>query len=376
MKDLEKLIIKYFEDTLNQEETKRFKRLLEEDKNRAYFREFVHLNHLINSKTAFNYENELGQFRSRTNQDFRFTSILKYAAAILIFVSAGYFFLTKEKFVDKSNPIMVNSNISVGTDKAILTLENGTNVALEKGQNYITDNLTSNGEELVYKSLSEPKAEIAYNYLTIPRGGQYFVKLSDGTQVWLNSESKLKYPVNFIKGEIREVELVYGEAYFDVSPSTNHNGDRFKVDHRTQEVEVLGTEFNIKAYRDETNIYTTLVEGKVKVNRSDNEIVLQPGEQTKVNDVNDVIVSNKVDIMYETAWKNGVFRFKNESLGNMMKTLSRWYNIKIVFENEEKETMIFSGSLKRTDNIENLLEKIEKAGDVKFEINTNELRIK
>ena len=89
--------------------------------------------------------------------------------------------------------------------------------------------------------------------------------MSDGTQVWLNSESQLKYPVNFIKGQTRQVELVYGEAYFDVSPSVEHNGAKFKVFNQSQEVEVLGTEFNVKAYKDETNIYTTLVEGRVVI---------------------------------------------------------------------------------------------------------------
>ena len=100
---------------------------------------------------------------------------------------------------------------------------------MEKGQKYVADNLSSNGEEIIYEVASTTKPEIAYNYLTIPRGGQFHIILADGTEVWLNSESRLKYHVAFIDSEIRQVELIYGEAYFDVSPSTNHNGAGFKV---------------------------------------------------------------------------------------------------------------------------------------------------
>ena len=167
----------------------------------------------------------------------------------------------------EATPILNKEDIiTTGSDKAVLTLEDGSNIELEKGKAFKTNVVNSNGEKLVYNKTNQTK--ITYNYLTIPRGGQYFVKLSDGTEVWLNSESQLKFPVAFIKGQTREVTLVYGEAYFAVSPSTNHNGATFKVMNQGQEVEVLGTEFNIKAYKDEINIYTTLVEGKVTVSNA------------------------------------------------------------------------------------------------------------
>ena len=155
-----------------------------------------------------------------------------------------------------------------------MTLADGSKIALEKGTPVQTQNANSNGEELIYES-SKNTSRLVYNYLTIPRGGQFVIKLSDGTKVWLNSASQLKFPVAFIEGESREVELVYGEAYFEVSPSTAHKGAHFQVYNKKQKVEVVGTEFNIKAYKDESNIYTTLVNGKVNVETGNKKLKKQ-----------------------------------------------------------------------------------------------------
>ena len=311
-------------------------------------------------------------------------SLLKYAAAILIFVSVGYFFLNKDQTVNLNTPIIVNNNIEVGTNKAILTLDDGTDVALEKGQDYIADNLTSNGEEIVYQPTGQAgnnvannqqpttKNQIAYNYLTIPRGGQYLVKLSDGTQVWLNSESQIKYPISFPEGETREVELVYGEAYFDVSPSTEHNGSKFKVLTGAQEVEVLGTEFNIKAYMDETNIYTTLAEGKVALNVDGKKEYLLPNQQLVLDVITKDYNIDIVNVYYETSWKDGVFSFDNKPLKDIMKVLSKWYDIKVVFEDKALENVKFFGVLGKEQRIESILQSIQNVGYIKtFSIKEN-----
>ncbi|HEX9826742.1 MAG TPA: FecR family protein, partial [Flavobacteriaceae bacterium] len=191
------------------------------------------------------------------------------AAAILIIALASTYFLRDTIFnnqiqIENTTPIIVNNQIAPGIDKATLTLEDGTEMVLVKGASVQTKNATSNGEEIIYQQTTGNR-QPATNTLTIPRGGQFFITLADGTKVWLNSETQIKYPVSFVKGQSRQVELVYGEAYFDVSPSTAHGGSNFKVFNNNQEVEVLGTEFNIKAYKDEINIFTTLVEGKVAV---------------------------------------------------------------------------------------------------------------
>ncbi|WP_346882070.1 FecR family protein [uncultured Algibacter sp.] len=303
-------------------------------------------------------------------------NLFKYAVAILILITSGYFFLTNNNKANPDTQIIVNNNISTGTNKAILTLEDGSQIRLEKGENYITDNLSSNGEEIIYTSPVSVKPEIAYNYLTVPRGGEYFVKLSDGTQVWLNSESKFKYPVNFIKGETREVELVYGEAYFDVSPSTNHNGSKFKVSTGIQEVEVLGTEFNIKAYTDENAIYTTLVEGKISINNTLLKENLNPGEQSNVNLTNQSMSISKVNVYNEISWKNGVFSFENMPLKKIMKVLSRWYDLDMIFVDSEIGNKLFTGSLGREQSIEEILSIIHKLNRINYKIDNKTIYFK
>jgi len=213
----------------------------------------------------------------------------KYAAAAIlvgVLISAFIFrdSLFNHQIYDNTTPKVVSPNFVLpGSDKATLTLEDGSVVVLEKGNTYQTQNANSNGEQIVYGTTDKNSAELEYNYLTIPRGGQFFIKLSDGSQVWLNSESQLKYPVNFRSGKTRKIELVYGEAYFDVSPSTNHNGSKFIVLNKSQEIEVIGTEFNLKAYKDEFNIYTTLVEGEVLVSTQTTSKILKPTQQSNFN---------------------------------------------------------------------------------------------
>lgn len=228
--------------------------------------------------------------------------------------------------------------ITIGSDKAVLTLENGSNIELEKA--FKTNSINSNGEQLVYNKTNPSK--ITYNYLTIPRGGEYFVKLSDGTKVWLNSESQLKFPVAFIEGQTREVTLVYGEAYFAVSPSTSHTGAKFRVVNQEQEVEVLGTEFNLKAYyKDETNIYSTLVEGKVVVSNAVNNSAqnLLPNQQSILNTKNNNVQVSRVDVNAEVSWQNGLFSFKGKILRDIMKVISRWYDVDVVFINKSLESI-------------------------------------
>jgi len=286
-----------------------------------------------------------------------------YAAASIVL---GFFF-SFYVFSDKAStePAIVEkesikkNNIAVGANKAVLTLEDGSNINLEKGKTFKTNAINSNGEQLVYNKTNQEKT--SYNYLTIPRGGQYFVKLSDGTEVWLNSESKLKFPVAFIADKTREVELIYGEAYFAVSPSTKHNGAKFKVINKGQDIEVLGTEFNLKAYKDETNIYTTLVEGKVVVSNAVNNSThnLLPNQQSILNIESNKMKVSSIDVKSEISWKDGLFSFKEKNLKDIMKVISRWYDVDVVFQNKSLETIKFKGVLGKEQNIEDILSSIK-----------------
>ncbi len=303
------------------------------------------------------------------------------AAAIVLGVLSSTYFLKGNSLGNNINaPIIVDNQIEPGIDKALLTLESGEVVELVKGVKYEAEYLKTEGEELVYQENLKKQVveeEISFNYLSIPKGGQFQITLEDGTHVWLNSESKLKYPVYFIKGNPRLVELVYGEAYFDVSPSTNHNGAKFQVISKGQNVEVLGTEFNIKAYQDEVNIYTTLVEGKVEVSSGEIKENLIPKQQSILNIENNVFAIAHVNVYNEIAWKDGVFNFENKRLKDIMMVLSRWYDIDVAFEKKDLETQKFIGALKKNYSIEKILTIFQKANIINsYEINKKSVIIK
>lgn len=304
----------------------------------------------------------------------------KYAAILIIALACTYFLreIIFNNQIDNNTPIIVNNQIEHGSAKATLTLEDGTQIVLEKGSVYQSQNANSNGEEIVYNTNPSTKNhEPPTNTLTIPRGGQFFIKLSDGTKVWLNSETQLKYPVSFTDDESRQVELVYGEAYFEVSHSTEHKGSNFKVLNNNQEVEVLGTEFNIKAYGDEANIYTTLVEGKVSVSVGSLNKILKPGEQLNLNVIKKGLDISAVDVYDQISWKNGVFSFKRTSLKEIMQVLSRWYDMDVKFENDQLQSMGFSGVIGKEQNIEQIMETIRSFGVINtYEINNNKIIIK
>lgn len=301
------------------------------------------------------------------------------AAAVFIGVLTTAYFFKDVIFKDsvQVTPVLVQQNVNVpepGTDKAVLTLANGSQVVLANGISLKTQNAKSNGNEIVYKSKDGNAAGLAYNYLTIPRGGKFSIKLSDGTQVWLNSETKLKFPVAFIEGQTRQVELVYGEAYFDVSPSTKHKGAHFKVLSNKQQVEVIGTEFNIKAYKDEENSYTTLVEGKVDVNIENRKQRLVPNQQLNLNIKTSSSFVKNVDVYNEISWKEGVFSFENITLRDMMKVLSRWYDFNVTFKNKAIENEIFDGVLRKNQSLDEILRSIKNFKIIKnYEIKNKEV---
>lgn len=297
------------------------------------------------------------------------------AAAVLLFVSISVLY-NKDVFNKAENSVVINKKILIGSDKATLTLEDGSVIALEKGKTYKTGSVSSNGEKLVYNSENN-KNTIANNFLTIPRGGQFFVQLADSTKVWLNSESQLKYPVEFVDGETRQIELVYGEAYFEVSPSTKHKGSKFKVKTQMQNVEVIGTQFNIKAYKDETNIYTTLVEGKVAISNAKSRELLAPSQQSKISRDTDNIQITTVDVYNETSWRKGLFVFKGMPLKDIAKVLSRWYDVDIEFADPAVGNVKFNGVLNKNQKLEDILTTIKNINFITaYEIKNHNVIIK
>ncbi|MGS2764379.1 FecR family protein [Sinomicrobium sp. M5D2P9] len=296
---------------------------------------------------------------------------IKYAAVAVILLLLSIGFVFKESifngFSVKNTEIV--TPITPGGNKAVLTLEDGEDIVLEEGRPYTTGKAKSNGKRLAYtEGTSVSGSETVYNYLTVPRGGQFYVQLSDSTGIWLNSETRIKYPVSFTKGRPREVELVYGEAYFEVSPAARHDDTPFRVHTRKQVVEVLGTEFNIQGYREEGRVLTTLVEGKVSISNGALTRTIFPGQQSVVEDGKETLVVTAVNVTNKIAWKNGQFMFEDMRLEAMMRILSRWYDLEVKFEDTSKRDMVFSGVLNRSESVTVLLEKIERVGAVSFHL--------
>ncbi|MDB5112287.1 MAG: FecR family protein [Mucilaginibacter sp.] len=291
------------------------------------------------------------------------------AASLLVFLSAGIIFFISPTKKQASNQLAkVKAVIVPGSNKAILTLADGTNINLgnsKKGilskQGAASVNKLSNGE-LSYNLDAGNKSEnfVSYNLISTPRGGQYQVILSDGTKVWLNAASSLKYPAVFA-GKERDVELT-GEAYFEVAKNKDMP---FKVTVNGMEVKVLGTHFNIMAYNDEKATETTLLEGSVKLIKNTKETLLIPGQQgALINGQPDFNV-HKVNVDDIIAWKNGFFSFENESIQSIMREISRWYDVDIEYSgNLIKQN--YGGTVSRFKDIDELLKTLELTGTIHF----------
>jgi transmembrane sensor len=369
------LIIKKIKNKLSSEEEVVFRKWYDSDARHQDYFEQVRKNYSrnyepIESKKAWTLISEKLNLK-RPKQYWK----MAIAASIIVLIGLFSFLNFRASFSESSLPAIAITLIEETEGKAILTLGNGTDVVLTS-QGYQNTNITSNGSELIYKDISSHSSseEIIYNYITVPRGGEFFVQLSDGSKVWLNADSKLKFPVEF-KGTSREVELVYGEAYFEVSPSTLHKGANFIVKNQKQTIEVLGTEFNLKAYRDDKNIITTLVEGKVTLKHIDVIVLksLTPSQQATFNSQTNTFNIEHVDTEDTIAWRKGVLRFQNKSLKDIMLALSRWYDLEVTFEDENIKHRKFNGVFRKTQKIENILESIQKTQEANFLIDDKKI---
>lgn len=376
-----KLIIKKINNLLSKEEEITFTKWYKESiKHKEYF-EKVKNNY---SKEITDIDIEKGWKELMIKVNSKKQNKLYYwkygvAAAVILLITTP-FTLNNSSLFSKKEAVS-DVVIKPGSDKAVLTTATNKQIKLVKGTKINLGNSTSDGEKLIYNKFlkANNKKHLAYNYLTIPRGGQFFLQLSDDTKVWLNSESKLKYPVNFIKGNTREVELVYGEAFFEVSPSTANHGNKFKVLTLGQEVEVLGTQFNVKAYKDESFIYTTLLEGKVSIGNVGDfkPKILKPSERSIVNRKTKNIHISKLENAYnEVLWRNGVFSFKKMPLKEIARVLSRWYNVDFVFEKPEVKNILFTGVLDKEQEIAQILKVICSANNIEYKIDNKIINFK
>lgn len=308
------------------------------------------------------------------------------AAAVFIILGAGLYYLTNTTTsAVHATDHFAKNDIAPGGNKAFLTLSDGRRIVLDDARNGkiaeqagVTISKTASGQ-LIY-SISDQSTQQAshmagFNTIETPRGGQYQVNLPDGTKVWLNAGSSLRYPAQFAIAK-REVELK-GEAYFEVAKRTikgNEQGKRlpFVVKTSAQEVEVLGTHFNINSYSEEGNTKTTLLEGSVAVHpRAANGAgipakIIKPGEQSMLNGSSMQVAT--VDTEKVLAWKEGFFMFEDEDLQSIMHQVARWYDVDVEFKDNSLKNKGFSGTVSRFGNVSQVLKKIELTGSVHFKI--------
>ena len=377
-----KELLRYTRGELSKEEEKGIEQVLLEvkgmntlveelkDKNRI-----EHEMHII---AKFDTERALSKLKNRKQVKRR--GILSWIAAASVVVIAGvsaWILLSQEPDVDN---LSVTEKFESG--KAIVTLE------MASGLKYRLDTLSSvvrnnrvnvafNNNDGVLKikeqdSLADGTTkEIGYNTVNVPYGGTYTVELCDGTKVYLNSGTTLEFPSRF-DGKVRSV-ILKGEAYFDVARNVSKP---FVVEVDEMKVKVLGTSFNVKSYVDEPGVYTTLVEGSVAILRDGQpEKKIKPGEQAYYNKGVGTLSIAEVDVKEFTSWKDGVFYFKDIALEEILRIVSRWYDLEVFYMNQGAKSVIYSGKLPMYSSVEDVLRKFEISGDVRFELKGRTLTV-
>ena len=336
-----------------------------------------------NSRKKKIYDEDTGweKVRKRSLRREKHRTYLKmsgYAACTLITLGV-ILFMTNTSTPKKENVFVQEvmpqqSNIA----KVELILANGKNINLEQINNLHEEELgisiirDSINNQLTYQSseIQKETTEIRYNRLVVPKGADFSFKLPDSSVVTVNSESILWFPIQFATDN-RTVYLE-GEAYFDVSKDKEHP---FSVDVNGSVVKVLGTSFNVRAYADENEILTTLVQGSVRFSAGKESVVLKPGEQAVLNKSGRVVIK-EVDTYLYTAWKNGVFAFEKQRLEEIMNVVARWYDVNIFWENASQKEVTFTGKMKRYDDFSKVVEMLEMTGNTEFVVKENNIFIR
>lgn len=386
MNQLSALLKKYVNNQCSESELRTLFQLLGENGNQDILKELINENlnttqedDIDDPKLDATLRNILNKLQLQIEQEAQlaskyntYPSWISVAAAVLFVLGIGLYFYrpdnaayqqtTKQATVTvDEDRLAAEAVIKPGCNKAILTLANGKNIVLTEAGNGLLANLGStqiskiNDGELVYRAESQKLSDLPQiNKLKIPRGGQYTITLPDGTKVWINADSELKFPTYF-SGTERRVELK-GEAYFEVAKNKDMP---FKVVSGDQMVEVLGTHFNVNSYKNEGKIVTTLLEGSIKVYKTSKmqSAILKPGQQS--------IMSDEIEVKsalteQATAWKDGLIAFKDADIEDIMRQLIRWYDIEVVYEGI-MPNRLFTGKVSREANLSQILKLLEKS---------------
>ncbi len=307
------------------------------------------------------------------------------AASVLLLLLVGAYFRNNNNKTAPAGKLVKTIDIAAGKDGAILTLDDGKQVVLDSMANGVV--ASQNGIQvelknglLTYNHTGKDPGQIVYHTMSTPKGRQFQVTLNDGTQVWLNSASSIRYPTVFA-GMERKVQMT-GEVYFEVRKNAKMPF-RINVNNKA-EIEVLGTHFNVNGYENEKSLNATLIEGSIIVvalspdHQPKQNLVLQPGQQAQIapgqqtQEADPIRLINNADIEKVMAWKNGLFNFDDASLDEVMRQLERWYNIDVVYENGVPKTQYY-GKINKQNNLQELLHILEK-NEVQFRLeNGNKL---
>ncbi|WP_422351152.1 FecR family protein [Flagellimonas sp.] len=375
---IDKIIAKYLTKEASLLERNELEAWLENPRNFEYFKTYVKINYLINlNMDLFDSHDSKKQLLELIDKDKKvhrlrnYTKLLKYAAILIILVGLGYLY--------KSDIFFSNPTINIPPDSITLELENGdikildqngTTIVLDEGGNVVGE---QKGQELSYVQ-SANIDELVYNTLTVPYGKRFDIKLSDGTRVFLNSGTSLKYPIQFINSGPRQVFLT-GEAYFDVTSDTSHP---FIVNSEILNVEVLGTEFNVSAYPEDSISDVVLVEGSVGLYENGkgliDGLVIPPGTKGSISKKTKQINAETVNTSIYTSWLQGGLVFRDMPFKNIVKKLERHYNMKIVVLDENLKEEVFNASFK-DEPIEKVLNYFSASYDINYSIKDNAITI-
>lgn len=358
-----KLVQRYLDNTATAEELELFFRLLQQGQLDGLLEEAA-LNNARQPATPV-----VAMTGNKRRRRGSFTRYVVAASVVLAVATLATFYLTRNAGAEKPVARLTTTpQAAPGTKKATLLLSNGTSVALGANNQTIRDGQTAisaQDNNLVYEAASNTIA-VVYNTIATPKGGEYKVTLPDGTKVWLNAETSLRYPTTFT-GPERTVELT-GEAYFEVAKNA---AQPFIVRSGQATVRVLGTHFNMMAYKDEPFTKTTLAEGSVAMSGNGEQMILKPGQGGIVSNGSNSVSVAAADVDLDLAWKNGQFYFNKTELSAIMKQLARWYDLDIRYAGQVPAKR-FVGKISRYTNLSEVLDVLRLSG-VKFSMTNKTL---
>ena len=342
---------------------------------RVHFEESLKVCEMTNEEM----ENEWKLIRGKTIGSYRLVlkRLLPYAAILVVALLVGGIWVLGERdsLLPDDSLVAKAHRVKKIEPQAILVMGDGTTINLKDSVSLAAlvsmKMALSADEDVLTYTKGSVDTVIEYHTMKIPRGGEYVLVLSDGTTVYLNAESGLMYPVKF-RGNDRRVFLK-GEAYFDVKRDTSKP---FIVEANSLDVRVLGTEFGVRAYQDETCIRTTLKKGKVSVENKGSGIVLTPGMQASFDKETSKMDVQEVNVNLFLAWKDGRLVFDNCSLENILKDLGKWYDFDVRYEREDARLIPFSLNIKKHDAFAEVLHLLEDTGCVEFDIEDNIVIVK